>query len=78
MIKSENTAVMYMKLRNYNAVYRGRDFLFLRHAFKIGKNVYIVDKSIENLEYPPFITIVRGEILAIWCLAEDEKTSKTF
>ena len=57
-----------MKLRNYNAVYRGRDFLFLRHVFKIGKYLYIVDKSIENIDYPPFITIVRGEILAVWCL----------
>lgn len=56
---------MYMKLKNYNKIYRGRDFLYLRHAFVSGDTIYIVDKSISNLSYPPFMTIVRGEYTGV-------------
>jgi hypothetical protein len=63
-------------LKNYSAIYRGRDFLFLRHIFKSGDNYYIVDKSIENIDYPPFITIVRGSLTCVWCLTLDETTKK--
>lgn len=66
-----------MKLKNYSAIYRGRDFLFLRHIFKAGNNLYIVDKSIENIDYPPFITIVRGSLTSVMCLTYNESTHKT-
>jgi hypothetical protein len=46
MIKSENTAIIYQKHKQYSKLYRSRDFIFLRHAFKKNKNLYIVDKSI--------------------------------
>ena len=46
VIKSENTVVIYMKLKSYGSTYRARDCLFLRHAFKKGNNLYLVDKSI--------------------------------
>ena len=54
---------MYMKTKPYNRLYRPRDFLFLRHVFREEgekKFSYIIDKSVENMNYPPFITIVRG------------------
>ena len=75
LIKSENSAVMYMKLRNYSKTYRGRDFLYLRHVFNSGDVVYIVDKSIENLSYPPFMTIVRGEYTAVYALIKGKEKS---
>jgi hypothetical protein len=56
----------YLKIKAYNKLYRPRDFILLRHAFKIHDNVYLLDKSIEDLSYPPFTTIVRGELCIIW------------
>ena len=59
--------MMYMKVKAYNRLYRPRDFVFLRHVFKTGDNtLYMVDKSIENINYPPFTTIVRGNLLVVW------------
>jgi hypothetical protein len=51
---------MYQVNKPYNRLYRARDFVFIRHVFNIGSNIYMVDKSVENANYPPFITIVRG------------------
>jgi hypothetical protein len=46
-------------------IYRARDFVFMRHVFKMNGNLYILDKSIENASYPPFMTIVRGDLQII-------------
>lgn len=51
---------MYQVNKAYNRLYRGRDFVFIRHVFNNKSNVYMIDKSIENANYPPFLTIVRG------------------
>lgn len=77
VIKSENSAVMYMKLKNYSKTYRGRDFLYLRHAFNTVDTIYIVDKSIENLSYPPFMTIVRGDYSAVFGLIQSKEKKET-
>ena len=66
-----------MKLKNYSAIYRGRDFLFLRHAFKKGDNLYLVDKSIESIDYPPFMTIVRGDLTAVWGFIQNKEKNQT-
>jgi hypothetical protein len=58
--------MLYMKLKAYNKLYRCRDFIFLRHVFQVHDNTYIIDKSIENLSFPPFTTIVRGELCILW------------
>lgn len=55
-----------MKLKSYNRLYRCRDFIFLKHVFKTHNNIYIIDKSIENLSVPPFTTIVRGNLCILW------------
>jgi hypothetical protein len=66
LIRSENTAIIYQKHKAYSKIYRPRDFVYLKHVFKKDNNLYIVDKSLENVNYPPFITIVRGDITAVW------------
>lgn len=66
LIASENTAIMYMKIKSYSRIYRARDFLFLRHAFRKDNEIYVVDNSIENVNYPPFYTIVRGKLQTVW------------
>lgn len=64
---------MYMVLKVFNRIYRPRDFIFIRHAFKIGSNsFYIADKSIENSNYPPFITVVRGKYECVWSILRKE------
>ena len=60
MIGSENSAIVYQKNKQYNKLYRPRDFVFLRHVFANAGDLYIIDKNLENSAYPPFITIVRG------------------
>ena len=40
--------------------------MFLRHAFRRSSDIYLVDKSIENVNYPPFLTIVRGKLQTVW------------
>lgn len=53
---------MYMVLKPFNRIYRSRDFVFIRHCFRIGSNAfYVADKDIENSNYPPFISMVRGK-----------------
>lgn len=66
LIRSENTAIIYQKHKPYSRIYLARDFVFLRHVFKKDNNLYMVDKSLENSNCPPFTTIQRGEIVAIW------------
>lgn len=51
-----------MKIKAYSSLYRARDFLFIRHAFRKDNDLYLVDKSIENINNPPFYTIVRGNL----------------
>lgn len=65
-IPSENSALMYQVLKPYNRLYRPRDFVFIRHVFSQGRSLYMVDKSIENANYPPFMTIVRGQLTVVY------------
>ena len=60
LIKSENSAFIYHINKAYNKMYRCRDFIYLRHIFRKENKLFMIDKSIENVNYPPFITIVRG------------------
>nr|BAJ99648.1 predicted protein [Hordeum vulgare subsp. vulgare] len=71
-IPSENSALVYLVLKPFNRLYRSRDFIFIRHVFKAGRQVYMVDKSIENTNYPPFMTIVRGQLCIVYGLFERE------
>lgn len=66
-ISSENSAIIYQKHREYSKWYRERDFVFLRHVFKIGEDAFISDKSIENINYIPFSSIHRGRMLYQIC-----------
>lgn len=70
LIKSENSAMMYMKVKGFSRLYRPRDFVFLRHVFRDSNRLYMVDKSIDNINYPPFTTIVRGDLLVVWCVSK--------
>lgn len=63
---------MYQTLKAYNKFYRMRDFVFVRHAFAHNGNFYLVDKSIDNINFPPFMTLVRGEMSALWGIFKDE------
>jgi hypothetical protein len=66
-IYSENTVIAYQKHKAFDKNYRERDFLYLRHLFQRNNVVYMVDKSIEHSNFPPFDYITRGEIkLALW------------
>ena len=77
LIRGENTTVLYMNLRKQSALYRERDFLFLRHAFRKENTLYLVDKSIESPDYPPFMTIVRGEMRAVWGFVQNKEIEQT-
>ena len=61
---------MYQLNKAYNRLYRARDFVFIRHAFRVGDTVYMVDKSIEYANYPPFLTIVRGSLCNVYGIFE--------
>lgn len=63
-ISSENSAISYQKHRAYSKWYRERDFLYLRHVFKLKEDYYIADKSIENTNFIPFDTIHRAKMLS--------------
>ena len=62
-ISSDNSAISYQKHKEYSKWYRERDFLYLRHIFKMGNDYYIADKSIENTNFIPFDTINRGRFV---------------
>lgn len=70
-ISSENSAIMYQVNKAYNRLYRPRDFVFIRHMFSDGNKLYMIDKSVENSNYPPFMTIVRGELCIVWGVLEE-------
>ena len=36
----------------------------------------MVDKSLDNINVPPFMTLVRGEISAVWGVIRDEKSEE--
>ena len=72
LLKSENSAIMYQTLKAYNKFYRLRDFVFVRHAFAHQGNFFLVDKSIDNINFPPFMTLVRGEMSAVWGVLREE------
>ncbi len=57
---------MYLVNKPYNRLYRARDFVFIRHVFSEGNKLYMIDKSIENTNYPPFMTIVRGTLCVVY------------
>lgn len=76
LLKSENSAIMYQTLKAYNKFYRSRDFVFVRHAFTHNNNFYLIDKSLDNINFPPFMTLVRGEISAVWGIIKDEKSQE--
>jgi hypothetical protein len=59
-----------MVLKPFNRLYRARDFIFIRHVFKSGNQVYMIDKSIENSNYPPFMTLVRGQLCIVYGIFE--------
>lgn len=61
-ISSENSAIVYQKHKALSKWYRERDYLYLRHIFKMGESYFIADKSIENSNFVPFETIHRGKI----------------
>ena len=67
---------MYQKNRPYNKLYRSRDFVFVRHGFRKNKDFYVVDRKIENSNYPPFMTIVRGDYSCIWGILEKKDEIK--
>lgn len=52
--------MIYQKNKAFNKLYRPRDFIYLRHVFTANRTLYMIDKSIDNINYPPFTTIVRG------------------
>lgn len=71
ILKSENVSIVYQKNKAMSKIYRGRDFIFIRHVFKMNNNLYIIDKSIENASYPPFLTIVRGDLQIIYSIIQN-------
>jgi hypothetical protein len=36
----------------------------------------MVDKSLDNINFPPFMTLVRGEISAVWGVMREEKSEE--
>ena len=36
----------------------------------------MVDKSLDNINFPPFMTLVRGEISAVWGVIREEKSGE--
>jgi hypothetical protein len=36
----------------------------------------MVDKSLDNINFPPFMTLVRGEISAVWGVIKKEKSQE--
>lgn len=63
-----------MILKPFNRLYRSRDFVFIRHLFKSKGIIYMIDKSIENTNYPPFLTIVRGKLCIVYAIIEKSDT----
>lgn len=77
LISSENMVIVYEVHKKYNALYRPRDFVYLRHVFLKGDNIYIVDKSISNTSFPPYTIVVRGGIQSVWGIVKNADESYT-
>ena len=67
--------MIYQKDKAQGLLYRERDYLYFRHSFSkrptnsSEKNkIFVVDKSIDSLSFPPFMTVARGEKQLIWCI----------
>ena len=76
LISSENSAIIYQKNKPYSKLYRARDFVFVRHAFRKDKDFYFADRKIQNSNIPPFMTIVRGDYSSIWGILERKEGIK--
>lgn len=77
-ISSENSCIAYRKEKPLNEWYRERDFVSLIHTFKEHDYYYFVEKSIENINFIPFQSIIRGDIkYAIWRIIETNKGGST-
>jgi hypothetical protein len=46
ILTSDKCAIIYQKNLAYNRLYRCRDFVLLRHHFRKGKKIYVIDKSV--------------------------------
>ena len=72
-ISSENSCIGYLKLKALSEWYRERDYVFLMHLFKFKHGYYLVGKSIENTNFVPFQSIIRGTIKhVIWKISESK------
>ena len=61
-ISCENCSIFYQKHKPYSKWYRERDYLYLKHVFKLGEHYYLADKSFENTNFIPFSSIQRAKI----------------
>ena len=62
LIQSQHSAVIYERRKQYGYFYLPRDYVYLRHVYELNGSYYIVDKSIEHDECPPYLRVIRGEI----------------
>lgn len=74
-ISSENSALIYQKDKAQGLLYRERDYLFFRHSFSVKPSnpndkakIFIADKSIDSISFPPFMTVARGEKKLVYCI----------
>jgi hypothetical protein len=70
-IGSENSVLVYQKDKSRGFLYRERDYLFLKHCFSVEDldnrhRIFMVEKSIDSIHTPPFMTVARGEKDLIW------------
>jgi hypothetical protein len=72
-IGSENSVFIYQKDKSKGFLYRERDYFFLRHCFNVDEEdkksrLFMIEKSIDSIHNPPFMTITRGDKELIWCV----------
>lgn len=72
-ISSQNSIFVYQKDKSKGILYRERDFFYLRHCFSLGEQdkkhqIFMIEKSIDSIHNPPFMTVARGEKQLIWCV----------
>jgi hypothetical protein len=64
--------LIYQKDKSQGFLYRERDYLFLRHCFSVSEDdkdkLFMIEKSIDSINNPPFMTVARGEKEIIWCI----------
>ncbi len=56
---------MYQVNKNYNKLFRMRDFVYIRHIFKADDGLYAIDRSIENENFVENGAITRGHLQKI-------------